>query len=288
MISTMGARVPVWGHPEATKTMESIDIDPGIFQTNPFNSTDAPIPVEPDGGIGDGAGPIAGPMPVEPDGGIGDGAGPIAGPIPVEPDGGIGDGAGPIPLPFPTEGNSNSGNSADPVTGPIPVEPDGGIGDGAGPIAGPIPIEPDGGIGDGAGPIPMPVEPDGGIGDGAGPITNDNDGNGSTVSTFVGGGIGTKGDDTFISSEDSDVFIFLEDHGNDTILGFNADIDSLDFSDAEFDFTDLDSLLAHAEDVVDAGDTSTVTGIYITTGENSGVYIEGISTPDLASVDILF
>ncbi len=51
-----------------------------------------PIPVEPDGGIGDS------PIPVEPDGGIGDT------PIPVEPDGGIGD-------------------------SPIPVEPDGGIGD---------------------------------------------------------------------------------------------------------------------------------------------------------------
>ena len=38
-----------------------------------------PIPVEPDGGIGDT------PIPVEPDGGIGDT------PIPVEPDGGIGD-----------------------------------------------------------------------------------------------------------------------------------------------------------------------------------------------------
>jgi uncharacterized secreted protein with C-terminal beta-propeller domain len=103
------------------------------------------IPVEPDGGIGDGAGPI----PIDPDKGV---------PIPVEPDGGIGDGAGPIPI--------------DPDNGvPIPVEPDGGIGDGAGPIpidpdnGDPIPVEPDGGIGDGAGPIP--VEPDGGIGDGA-------------------------------------------------------------------------------------------------------------------------
>ena len=43
------------------------------------NSETTPIPVEPDGGIGDT------PIPVEPDGGIGDT------PIPVEPDGGIGD-----------------------------------------------------------------------------------------------------------------------------------------------------------------------------------------------------
>ncbi len=58
------------------------------------------IPVEGDGGIGDGAGPppiVIDPLPVEPDGGIGDGAGPPEDleRFPVEPDGGIGDGAGP-------------------------------------------------------------------------------------------------------------------------------------------------------------------------------------------------
>jgi len=43
------------------------------------DTEDRPIPVEPDGGIGDT------PIPAEPDGGIGDT------PIPAEPDGGIGD-----------------------------------------------------------------------------------------------------------------------------------------------------------------------------------------------------
>jgi len=81
------------------------------------------FPVEPNGGIGDGAGPIPfeeGPMPVEPNGGIGDGAEPIDldKPIPVEPDGGIGDGAGPIPF----------------EKGPMPVEPNGGIGVGGRPL----------------------------------------------------------------------------------------------------------------------------------------------------------
>ncbi len=92
---------------------------------------EGPWPVEPDGGIGDGAGPPGedgdeGPWPVEPDGGIGDGAGPPGedddeGPWPVEPDGGIGDGAGP-----PGEDDDE---------GPWPVEPDGGIGDGARPLS---------------------------------------------------------------------------------------------------------------------------------------------------------
>jgi len=125
------------------------------------------------------------------------------GPIPVEPDGGIGDGAGPPP--FATTlalGEEDGGGYGQPMnpgfattlaigeedgTGPIPVEPDGGIGDGAGPppFATTLALgEEDGGgygqpvdpgfattlaIGEEDGSGPIPVEPDGGIGDGAGP-----------------------------------------------------------------------------------------------------------------------
>ncbi len=197
-------------------------------------------------------------------------------PIPVEPDGGIGDGAGPIP-----DGE------------PIPVEPDGGIGDGAGPIpdGDPMPVEPDGGIGDGAGPIPdgdpMPVEPDGGIGDGAGPPPV-LDVDPVEENTIEGGGEGTKADDTFIASEDADTFVFLEGHGDDTVLGFDLTADRLDFSGTEIDFTDLDSLLAHATDQVDAEDESVVHGVYIETGEGTGVYLDGISSADLSSAMIDF
>ncbi len=52
------------------------------------DSAGEPIPVEPDGGIGDGAEPLPG---------AGDSNGDDGGPIPVEPDGGIGDGAEPLP-----------------------------------------------------------------------------------------------------------------------------------------------------------------------------------------------
>ena len=75
------------GDPEATST------------TDP---TDQPIPVEPDGGIGDTPTSEGDqPIPVEPDGGIGDASSSTASgdPIPVEGDEGIGDGAGaPAPL----------------------------------------------------------------------------------------------------------------------------------------------------------------------------------------------
>jgi hypothetical protein len=71
------------------------------------------------------------PMPVEPDGGIGDGAGPppfiVDGEqrFPVEPDGGIGDGAGPPPFEATTLalGEEDGGGSFDP--GAFPEDPDG-------------------------------------------------------------------------------------------------------------------------------------------------------------------
>lgn len=66
------------------------------------------LPLNPFPGGDNGGGIVAPgePIPVEPDGGIGNGGQPLPGsdgdskddePIPVEPDGGIGDGAGPIP-----------------------------------------------------------------------------------------------------------------------------------------------------------------------------------------------
>ncbi|MFK8114404.1 MAG: dockerin type I domain-containing protein, partial [Rubripirellula sp.] len=111
--------------------------------TLPELATDnTPIPVEPDGGIGDGAGPIPNladgpttdvdandiPMEQDPDD--------VGTPIPVEPDGGIGDGAGPIPDLAdgpPTDVDANDipmEQDPDDVGTPIPVEPAGGIGDG--------------------------------------------------------------------------------------------------------------------------------------------------------------
>ncbi len=66
--------------PDITVTAETEDITV-ITLDNPNPGT--PMPVEPDGGIGDGATPL-------PDGN--------GTPIPVEPDGGIGDGATPLPV----------------------------------------------------------------------------------------------------------------------------------------------------------------------------------------------
>jgi len=174
---------------------EFADPDPAVQVT-------VSIPVEPDGGIGDGAPPLPEllplPFPIDENGN------PV--PIPVEPDGGIGDGAPPLPellpLPFPIDENGN------PVS--IPVEPDGGIGDGATPLpellplpfpidenGNPvsIPVEPDGGIGDGETPVPIalplvndprpnPVESDGGMDDGGAPIVVTSDAVGITSESF--------------------------------------------------------------------------------------------------------
>lgn len=69
-------------------------IDNNSITTKAIGEEDnsGPIPVEPDGGIGDGAGP----PPIATTLAVGEEDG--SGPIPVEPDGGIGDGAGPPPF----------------------------------------------------------------------------------------------------------------------------------------------------------------------------------------------
>ncbi|NVJ97717.1 MAG: hypothetical protein HWE25_06170 [Alphaproteobacteria bacterium] len=226
-----------------------------------------PLPVEPDGGIGDGAGPIGEPIPVDSDGGIGDGAGPLDGPIPVEPDGGIGDGAEPLDGGDDTVSSEGTGE----LDNPIPVEPDGGIGDGAGPI----PID-----------GPIPVEPDGGIGDGAGPIDGEDGLISIPENNIDGGGEGTTGNDFFYATEESDVFIFKADHGNDTVTGFDVTDDVLDLSGTHIDFTDIESLMAHATE--SAAEDGTVYGVLIETGNGNDIYLDGVSIADFASMTIEF
>ena len=187
-----------------------------------------PMPVEPDNGIGDGAGPI--PTPVATDSGIEsllqgidpaqinallqnfslDDLAQMLGeqgvnvsaeqisqllgqlglsmdtPMPVEPDNGIGDGAGPIPTPVATDSGIESllqgidpaqinallqNFSLDDLAQMLGEQ---GVNVSAEQISQllgqlglsmdtPMPVEPDNGIGDGAGPIPTPVATDSGI-----------------------------------------------------------------------------------------------------------------------------
>ncbi len=262
----------VWWNESATSDSKTVDGNDSLVLD------DRPIPVEPDGGIGDGAGPIlVG----------GDSDYPILidadRPIPVEPDGGIGDGAGPIPvdeadgevtiLPYPYPIDPD-----DVIVGPIPVEPDGGIGDGAGPI----PVDEDEGEVTIL-PYPYPIDPDevvpiegpGGIGDGAVGIPENN---------IFGGGEGTEGNDFFYGTDESETFIFKANHGYDMITDFDVEADRLDLSGTEYDFTDLQSLLDYTKE--DATPDGTVYGVMIETGDGSAIYIADISIDDLAFAQI--
>lgn len=223
-----------------------------------------------------------GPMPVEPDGGTGDGAAPPGesdgnddeGPMPVEPDGGIGDGAGP-----PSEGNAD---------GPMPVEPDGGIGDGAGPPSegdedGPMPVEPDGGIGDGAGPPgddgPFPVEPDGGIGDGAGPPPE-----AEPIAVLFAGQSETP--ERLAATDDAEVFAFV-DGGNVAIYDFDPETDYLDFTQMDQGFSSLDELLAASWNFTNIV-SGEQTGILIALGDGQLAYIDGLAVEDLSNISVDF
>ena len=90
------------------------------FEKGGADGGGTPMPVEPDGGIGDGAGP-----PEATTLAIGEEDGGGGAPMPVEPDGGIGDGAGPPPFEATTLalGEEDGGGSFDP--GAFPEDPDG-------------------------------------------------------------------------------------------------------------------------------------------------------------------
>ena len=287
------------------------------------NLAEVPISAEEDGGIGDGAGGLDvlpdGPIPVDADGGIGDGAVALDDiadilptlflgegavgiavsetPISIDSDGGIGDGAVGLDVL---------------IGGPLPVDADGGIGDGAGPLDGaddadgimtilpypmpgdgPFPIEGDGGIGDGAMGLdelhggPLPVDAGGGIGDGAGPLDPGLEIDPVIGNEVLGGGAGTDATDTFFASDDADTFFFGGSHGEDIVYGFEVGEDTLDLSQALLDFEDLSSLRANAYDIVNQ-DSGDVYGVYIITGEGSGVYLDGISSADFAAMDVVF
>ena len=142
-------------------------------------------------------------------------------PIPVEPDGGIGDGAGPIPVDPSTGGPEATtlaiGEEDGGGGGPIPVEPGGGIGDGAGPI----PVDPDTG-GPDVTTLAIGEE-DGGGGpvDGGGPIGGGRDGEIITGTKGNDTLDGTNGDDLIRGRNGDDVI--TTGQGNDTVRGGRGD-----------------------------------------------------------------
>ncbi|UTW56214.1 calcium-binding protein [Kordiimonas sp. SCSIO 12610] len=104
---------------------------------------------------------------------------------------------------------------------------------------------------------------------------------------------GNLGDDTIFGGADddrlsgnggADTFAFFDGNGNDTIIDFSVAEDTLDLNGTEIDFTDLASVEAAASNTTQGG----VAGLLIDTGTGDSIFLEGLTTADLASINIIF
>ncbi|UTW56216.1 calcium-binding protein [Kordiimonas sp. SCSIO 12610] len=98
--------------------------------------------------------------------------------------------------------------------------------------------------------------------------------------TIYGGG----DDDLFTGGSGADTFAFFDGNGNDTITDFDTAEDTIDLNGTETDFTDLASVEAAASNTTQGG----VAGLLIDTGTGDSIFLEGLTTTDLASINIVF
>jgi len=93
--------------------------------------------------------------------------------------------------------------------------------------------------------------------------------------------IGGKGDDILFGGVDADSFRFADDHGNDTILDFDAS----DLAEI-IDFSRVSDINSMAE--LTAASVDTAEGVLITTGAASSVLLADVSLASLSDTDFLF
>ncbi|UTW56229.1 M10 family metallopeptidase [Kordiimonas sp. SCSIO 12610] len=98
--------------------------------------------------------------------------------------------------------------------------------------------------------------------------------------TIYGGG----GDDLFTGGADADTFAFFGGNGNDTVTDFDLREDTLDLEGTSTDFTDLASVAAAASNATQGG----VAGLLIITGDGDSIFLQGLTTDDLSSINIVF
>lgn len=93
--------------------------------------------------------------------------------------------------------------------------------------------------------------------------------------------IGGRGDDILFGGADGDTFRFADDHGNDTIVGFDAasTTEFIDFSRVS-DIASMSDLIAATVDTAD--------GALITTGAESSVLVYEVSLANLSNFDFIF
>lgn len=95
---------------------------------------------------------------------------------------------------------------------------------------------------------------------------------------------GGAGDDTLEGAAGADTFYFAAGHGADVVKDFDITKDSIDISSAGLDFTDILGLKSNVSEATFDG----ISGLLIATGDQSSVFIEGLTMADLTQVNVVF
>jgi len=96
---------------------------------------------------------------------------------------------------------------------------------------------------------------------------------------------GGAGDDNLDGGAGADTFGFIAGSGNDEIWSFNADEDTLDLSRTEFDFTDIDDVVARASTVTNGVNVS---GVMIDLGGGNSVWLAQFDIANVADINVVF
>lgn len=103
---------------------------------------------------------------------------------------------------------------------------------------------------------------------------------GSGDDTITGG----TGDDEINTGGGSDELIFTSGHGDDVVTDFSTSNDLLDLSGTTTDFTSAASVQAAATNTTVSGEA----GVMIDTGGGDSIFLIGLTTANLATVDYTF
>ncbi|WP_262689972.1 calcium-binding protein [Kordiimonas aestuarii] len=96
---------------------------------------------------------------------------------------------------------------------------------------------------------------------------------------------GGAGDDNMNGGDGADTFGFIAGSGDDEIWSFNADEDTLDLSATEFDFTDIDDVVAQASAATNA---QNVAGVMIDLGGGNGIWLAEFDIANVADINVVF
>ena len=95
---------------------------------------------------------------------------------------------------------------------------------------------------------------------------------------------GGSGDDVFTGGVGNDMFEFFAGNGDDIITDFDIENDIFELNGTATDFTDLASVQAAASNTTHGGQA----GLLINTGGGDSVFLIGLTTDDLTSINIIF